>query len=113
MVRKKNKRQRKKKEKETKWSRLTIIEIHLHEGHESSERKKPSGKQGCATLTRVCHWPVEFLERQQFGFITVVHDCTHLFEPGGFATTKNKEAELVSFSCTVQKKAQNHSCSSC
>lgn len=75
---------------------LTIIEIHLHEGNESSETA--SGKQGCATLTRVCHWLVEFLERQQFGFITVVRDCTHLFssevlQPG--KKKKKREAELA------------------
>lgn len=32
---------------------LTIIEIHLREGSESSETA--CGKQGCATLTSVCH----------------------------------------------------------
>lgn len=56
---------------------LTIIETHLHEGNESSETA--CGKQGCATLTSVCHWLVEFLEKQQFGLIAVVRDCTHLF----------------------------------
>lgn len=32
---------------------LTIIETHLREGNESSETA--CGKQGCATLTSVCH----------------------------------------------------------
>lgn len=56
---------------------LTIIEVHLREGNESSETG--CGKQGCATLTSVCHRLVEFLEKQQFGLIAVVRDCTHLF----------------------------------
>ena len=84
-------------------STVTIAEIHLPMGEWII--KITSGKQGCATLTSVCHRLVEFLERQQFGFITVVHDCTHLF--GVWILQPPKKGKLNSLllpSCAKKQK---------
>lgn len=84
-------------------SKVTMVEIHLPMGEWII--KITGGKQGCATLTSVCHRLVEFLERQQFGFITAVRDCTHLF--GVWILQPPKKGKLNSLllpSCAKKQK---------
>lgn len=84
-------------------SKVTMAEIHLPMGEWII--KITGGKQGCVTLTSMCHRLVEFLERQQFGFITAVRDCTHLF--GAWilqAPEKGKLNSLLLPSCAKKQK---------